>query len=676
MRSPFASNIKYLRMKGKELHMKKNATAAALAIAGMAIGAASAQNSADNAVELPAVTVEASRLGKTPLEIPSRVDVIGKGDIDSSGAVSTVDLLEKRANVFFRKMNANPALAQVSMRGYGANGFGRVKIAVDGEVLNNPDMAAQDLLRIPLRSIEKVEILHGPQTVLHGGDASAGIINIITDGDLEDGVKTVAEVHGGSWDSIGTHFGSKGSLKDEGVSYYAAFDWDRSDGWRQNGWHEIWSLKGGFKQVFENDSWVGAKAFWSDSQYGLPEGLYTGISSWGQDYGDWRDDPRKSSGKETARNWVYGASLSAEGVIDDENRLSGAFSVRRRKSTGYSVYEVDTLATDLKYVNESAIGGFENEFAVGGEAKLDMVDCRAAAVNDYERFSGAVFLRDEFFLLEELSFFAGARGAAFLVRDSYRMNAVHGTDSDGSGVAGGETGFNFRPSDDFRMFVRWAPFYHAPLADEMFSSYGVPNLSLRPERGHSAEAGTDWTLMEEFRFSFTAYASRLSDEIAYLNYANVNLDDETMRNGFELSLGWSREKTGSAGMLYSYTEAKLASGENKGNLVPLVPRQQLRLFGEVFLHEEFALNGGMRFVGEQRYGGDFAGKGGMLADYVIFDAGMRYMPQWRWLEGFVFSMAVDNLFDRRYCDYGEYFDPWYVYPAAGRSFMFAVRYEF
>ena len=36
-------------------------------------------------------------------------------------------------------MNANPALSQVSMRGYGANGFARVKIAVVGEILNNAD---------------------------------------------------------------------------------------------------------------------------------------------------------------------------------------------------------------------------------------------------------------------------------------------------------------------------------------------------------------------------------------------------------------------------------------------------------------------------------------------------------------------------------------------------------
>ena len=40
------------------------------------------------------------------------------------------------------------------------------------------------------------------------------------------------------------------------------------------------------------------------------------------------------------------------------------------------------------------------------------------------------------------------------------------------------------------------------------------------------------------------------------------------------------------------------------------------------------------------------------------------------------AFTVDNLFDKRYCDYGEYFDPWYVYPAAGRSFIFTVRYEF
>ncbi|MBR2983809.1 MAG: TonB-dependent receptor, partial [Kiritimatiellae bacterium] len=147
-------------------------------------------------------------------------------------------------------------------------------------------------------------------------------------------------------------------------------------------------------------------------------------------------------------------------------------------------------------------------------------------------------------------------------------------------------------------------------------------------------------------------------------------------SGFESSIKWEREKTGSAGILYSFTEARFAKGENKDNLVPLVPRQQARMFAEVYLHDTLAVNGGYRFVGEQRYGGDFAGRGGMMPHYGVFDIGMRLMPAWKRLDGFTFAFTVDNLFDRRYCDYGEYFDPWYVYPAAGRSFIFTVRYEF
>ena len=146
----------------------------------MLAAAAAATNSV---AHLAPVVVEASRLGQTREEIPSQVDVLSRSDVDSSGAESTVELLEKRANLFIRKLTPNPAMSQIAMRGYGANSFGRVKVVVDGEELNNPDMSAQDLVRVPVRSIEKVEILHGPQTVLHGGNASAGVISITSDVD-------------------------------------------------------------------------------------------------------------------------------------------------------------------------------------------------------------------------------------------------------------------------------------------------------------------------------------------------------------------------------------------------------------------------------------------------------------------------------------------------------------
>ena len=107
-----------------------------------------------------------------------------------------------------------------------------------------------------------------------------------------------------------------------------------------------------------------------------------------------------------------------------------------------------------------------------------------------------------------------------------------------------------------------------------------------------------------------------------------------------------------------------------------MPRQQIRLFGEVYLWDECAVHGGYRFVGRQRWGGDFANDGGMMSDYGIFDVGVRYMPENWHLKGLTLAFTIDNLFDRRYADYGEWFGARYVYPAAGRCYMFSAKYEF
>ena len=628
------------------------------------------------AAELGTVVVEASRLGQTKMEVPSHVDVITRSDIDASGAASTVDLLEKRGNLFLRKLNGNPALAQVAMRGYGANSFGRVKVIVDGEELNNPDMAAQEIVRVPVRSVEKVEILHGPQTVLHGGNASAGVINIVSDTDSYE-KKSVVDVHGGIWGTVGAHFGTRGGFEETGTTYFADLDYDRSDGWRDNSQYELWSLKGGVKQHFENGSWLGLKAFYADSLYGMPGGVYSGRASYGVDYGDWRPNARRASDNDTqARNSVYGLTLSGVGVVSDERRLDGSFSFRRRTSTGYTDYTVYTYDWKLAYVDETAIAGFDNRFTLGTDLKLDTLTAEAANKNDYTRFTGALFAHEEFWLLDSLSVFGGARGEWFHSRDTFTGSGMRRTDGLTKGAVAGEAGVNWRPADGLKLFAKWSHLYHAPLADELFSYYGVPNMDLAPETGDDFQLGADWTFLDDFNFNVTFFHTELEDEIMYLNYANVNAPDRTRRDGFETSLTWSRERVGSAGILYSFTDARFAEGDYKGNRLPLVSGQQLRLFGEYFLVDWLAVNGGYRFVGEQRYGSDFAGRGGMMPDYGIFDVGVRFLPTWGWAKGLTVACTVDNLFDKRYFDYGEYFDPWYVYPAAGRSFLVTVRYEF
>ena len=152
---------------------------------------------------LPTVVVEASRTGKAPMELAQHVETIGEAQIAASDAKSLPDLAAHIPGLNVYHLGAgNPALAQIQMRGYGETGYGRVLMAVDGEYLNSFDMCAPNYARIPLGGVRKIEILYGPQTVLYGDSASAGMINVITDpGDYSE--KTYGEVHGGSWGTVG-----------------------------------------------------------------------------------------------------------------------------------------------------------------------------------------------------------------------------------------------------------------------------------------------------------------------------------------------------------------------------------------------------------------------------------------------------------------------------------------
>ena len=173
--------------------------------------------------ELPPVVVYASRTDQSAMNLPQNVQVITAADIANSGAHDVADLLSKVApSVSVNRLGGgNPALTQVSMGGYGENGFGRVLVLVDGERLNNPDMNAPNLAQVSLASVRQIEVLSGPQTVLHGDGASAGMINIVTEpSDYER--HGVAEVRVGNWGTVGGSLAYRGGIEEEGIRYWAS----------------------------------------------------------------------------------------------------------------------------------------------------------------------------------------------------------------------------------------------------------------------------------------------------------------------------------------------------------------------------------------------------------------------------------------------------------------------
>ena len=643
------------------------------------------------ATNLPTVVVEASRLGKEPMTMAQHVEIIDERAITSSDAKNLPDLVSRVPGLNIYHLGAgNPALAQIQMRGYGENGFGRVLVSVDGEHLNNFDMYWPNTARIPLGGVRRIEILHGPQTVLHGDAASAGMINVVTDpGDYTQ--KTYGEVHGGSWGTVGAAAGTRGGLEEDGIGYYADMGYDRSDGYRDNSGYDIWNAQGGLRKNFANGSFLRVSSFFNDSSYDLPGPLSRD---------DFRNDPTKSVYHDTAHLTSYGLNLSGRGVLNDENELDFIFTFSQRhahytnddNADGYAYtrdYESNLWSFRLapQYTCTANLLDFRNEFLLGGELKYNRL--MGSAHDSYpdlgidskespeaDRWTAGAFAHEEFWLIDCLSASISAR----LERDWNRNEtAANGDRADN--FAAGEAALNYRPVENAKVFLRWCRFYRNPFTDEYRWRNGVQTETAKPETGWDVELGGAWDITDEWFVSAVAYYSETMNEIHYNPFAMSNENSPWLhrREGIDLAFGWERDKVAGFRFAWSGVNAVKAEGDLEGNWVPGVPRQQLNLDGRVWIWDELSVSGGYRMIGTRYAISDTPNANGRIPVASIFRVGCRYEPTWWKLEGLSLAFTCENLFDQNYCDYavasvtsGE--NAWY--PAAGRSFMFTVRYEF
>lgn len=639
-------------------------------------------------VELAPVVVYASRTDGTKDDMPAMVQVFDAKAIADSGARDLPELLKKRAGIDVYQLNANPMQSEISMLGFGESSFGRVKVVLDGETLNNVDMAAPNLMRVSLGSVERVEVIHGPSPVLHGDGAVAGVVNVTTDTrDYERRTRIYAKA--GSQGTFGGGASTKGGFEEEGIQYSAFYDYLQSDGYRERSAYDLHTAGATLRRNFDNGSTVALRTSFQNAFYELPGSLT---------YGQWKAG-RKTAVKrdDWARLWGYGIALDTKVAIADEQwlYLDLGFSQQRRKASwgdyGYcNRYDLFGFWLSPRYVNESDVAGFGNKFTAGVDLRYDrdnITDNSGFNNHKYhfDRMRYAAYLHDEFFITESLSLVAGAR----VERIDNRWAKYRGlADAESTDWAGDfELALVYRPFDGLRTWVKGTRFHRSPFCDEM--NYTENGELLEPEKGVSLDVGAEWAFLDEFTFDFDAYAMLMDDEIFYNPYValspygwggyNCNSPSRTRRLGFDAGLAWKRDRVAEAAIRYGFVHADFASGQFHGCDVPRVPNHRARAEAGVWLTDSIEVKGGCRYVGSQRLVGDFSNDHGKLGDYVLFDIGVYFEPQWGWAKGWRASFVVDNLFDRDYCDFAgwsTFGNAAYFYPACGRSFLFTVSYEF
>ncbi|MGD0277689.1 MAG: TonB-dependent receptor plug domain-containing protein, partial [Smithella sp.] len=135
----------------------------------------------ETVVTMGEVVVTATRDTQEVRKTPANVTVITAEEIEKSGATTIVDVLDKLESIQFRTYSGNASQAYIDMRGIGGdNPYGKTLIMLDGVHLNRTDMSSINWMEIPVDTIDRIEIVRGPGSVLYGDSAIGGMINIIT----------------------------------------------------------------------------------------------------------------------------------------------------------------------------------------------------------------------------------------------------------------------------------------------------------------------------------------------------------------------------------------------------------------------------------------------------------------------------------------------------------------
>lgn len=203
------------------------------------VSASFSQKNAKDSLRLDEVVVTGSRTQISRKVVPLSVSSISQKDIENSGQMNILPALNTYApGIFVTERNmlgfgvASTAAGSISMRGISSSPNTDVLVLVDG----NPQY--QGIFGHPLgdayvaSDVEKVEIIHGPASFLYGSNAMAGVINIITRKQHDEGLKVNLGASYGSYNTQ-KYYGTVG-YKKEKLSLFASLNHDQTDGTRAN----------------------------------------------------------------------------------------------------------------------------------------------------------------------------------------------------------------------------------------------------------------------------------------------------------------------------------------------------------------------------------------------------------------------------------------------------------
>lgn len=150
-------------------------------------------------VEIPKIVVTASQIEEDADKAVQTVEVVSASEIRRRQAKTVAEALRSVAGLDVSSLGAPAEDLDVRIRGSDRD---EVLVLLDGVPINNIIESRNLLLQsIPTEFIERIEIVRGAASVLYGGSAGGGVVNVIT----KDAGKTAVR-------SVSAHAGNLGTF--------------------------------------------------------------------------------------------------------------------------------------------------------------------------------------------------------------------------------------------------------------------------------------------------------------------------------------------------------------------------------------------------------------------------------------------------------------------------------
>ncbi len=554
--------------------------------------------------KLRAVVVTATRSRRDVYDVPVRVNILGAEKIESMPALSADDYLRAIPGVSVSRGASFLGSSTVSLRGMGGEA-GRTLVMIDGVPVNKSDGGSVNWNAIHAGDIARIEVVKGPGSSIHGGNAMGGVINLITptpnqkvQGSLSQSI--------GTFETANTQASVSGRVND--------LFWGINGRYRNsNGYISAYADEvdeysvASFLDEYQYSGRIGY--FLSPKQMiEFATSYYLGQRGTGSRYSGYGFENDDFAAPDGAYNEYTGLNgrLVYRGQFNQNSHLNITLFGQREnyQNIRESIRNERISRYDVESIRDDA--GFLSSFntTIGGSHQLTTgIDLRSGAVDGADIYLTAtdkilnlgkmnqlgVYVQDEMrFGASPWSVLAGLRydyarfyDGAFLIEEATNQTSFlqdfTGNLNDATfNALSPRISLQYHKKDNYRIYASYSRGFRAPVLDDMCRTglisggMKLANPELKPEYLDNIELGGDIFLAEDLSIAPAIYYSLGTDYHAFIGTG----DSLTMNNrnrpirikdnigkvaimGAEVALNWKMVKGVDMMLSYSYNETEI-----------------------------------------------------------------------------------------------------------------------